>query len=68
MWPLIYGNGQVGEVCKNQAKVKFAKDAPHICRSNKDTQHNLQQREEIPTHGREDEIINLWFTHDGTKF
>ena len=41
---LIYRNGQVGKVYKNQAKVKFAKDAPPICRSKRDAQHNLQQK------------------------
>ena len=55
-------------MCNNQAKVKFAKDAPPICHSKKDTEQNLQQWGEIPTHGREDEIVNLQFIHDGTKF
>ena len=55
-------------MCKNQVEVEFAKDAPPICRSKKDAQHNLQQGREIPTHGREDKIINLRFTHGGTKY
>ena len=68
MWPLIYENGQVEKVCENQAKVEFAKDAPPICCSQRDTQPYLQHEGEIPTHGRENEIVNLQFTHDGTKF
>ena len=55
-------------MCKNQAKVEFAKDAPPICHSKKDAQHNLQQGWEIPTHDMEDEIVILRFTYDGTKF
>ena len=68
MWPLIYENGQVEKVCENQAKVEFAKDAPSICRRKRDALHNLQQRREILTYGREDEIVNLRFTHYGTEF
>ena len=55
-------------MCKNQAKVEFAKDTLPICRSKRDAQHSLQQRGEIPTYGREDEIVNLQVTYDGTKF
>ena len=62
------GMGQVGKMCKNQAKVEFVEDTPLIFQGRRDAQHNLQQRGEIPTHSREDEIINLWFTYDGAKF
>jgi len=32
------------------------------------THHNSQQGGKIPIYGREDEIIILCFTYDGTKF
>ena len=40
---------------------------PPICHSGRFAQHDLQQGGEIPPHDREDEIINLRFTHDATK-
>ena len=49
------------------SNVELAKNTPPICHGNRDTQHNLQQRRKILTHGRENEIIDLRFTHDGTK-
>jgi len=55
-------------MCENQVKVEFAKDTLPIYRGRRDAQHNLQQGGEIPAHGKEDEIINLWFTHDSAKF
>ena len=61
-----HGKGRAGKVY--QVKVEFAKDAAPICRSKRDAQHNMQQGGEIPTYGKEDEIVNLWFTHYGTKF
>ena len=57
-WPLAHEKGQAEKMCKNQAMVEFAKDAPPIFCSKRDAQHNLL-RGEIPTHGREHEIINL---------
>ena len=66
MWPFTHGRGRAGKVY--QVKVEFAKDAAPICRSKRDAQHNMQQGGEIPTYGKEDEIVSLWFTHYGTKF
>ena len=60
--------GQVGKMCKNQAKVEFVEDTPLIFHGRRDAQHNLQQRGEIPAHSREDEIINFRFIYNGAKF
>ena len=57
-WPFAHGKGQAEKMCKNQAMVEFTKDTPPIFRSKRDAQHNLL-RGEIPTHGREHEIINV---------
>ena len=67
-WPLTHGKGRTGEVLKNQPKVEHAKETPPICYGKRDAQYNLQQGGEVPTHGREDKIVNLRFTHDGAKF
>ena len=53
---------------KDQPKVEFAKNTLPIGCGFRDAQYNLQQGREIPTYGRKDEIINLWFTHDGSQF
>ena len=68
MWPLTHRKGQVGKALKNQTKVELTVDTPPICRSRRDAQDNLQQGWEILAYGREDEIVNLRFTHDSAKF
>ena len=53
---------------KTNLRLSLPKNTPPICSGSRNTQHNSQQRRKIPTYGREDEIINLRFTHGSTKF
>ena len=68
VWPHTLGKGLIEKILKDQPKVELVKNTPPICRGSRDTQHNSQKRRKIPTHGREDEISNLRFTHDSAKF
>ena len=60
--------GQNQKNTQKPTKVKLPKDTPPICLGGRDAHHDLQQRRKIPTHGREDVVINLWFSHYSNKF
>ena len=66
-WLLTLGRGRSKKILKDQPMAEVAKNTPSVCHGSKDTQHNSHQRWKISTHGREDEIINLGFTHDSAK-